>query len=682
MIQTDSAMKYLGVLVLAAMALAGSLSCSKEKNPSGSNPSGTDKVEIQSIEMPSSMSMDVDWDPVTLVVGLTPSNASLDDVEAKVKDGSVISLERVQTGFRISPRKVGQTTVTVRALSGPAASKTCTVVVTEAGMSGTVEVSSIKLGENDIQLADLAPNGEAEYALIPLALSPSNVTVADLQCSSDDGSVHAELVPGDPAALMVTIPSNTSHAATSVRTAKVRVRAKNGPASDAVLSVSIRGHVYGLELGASAEHMENGEIHFTENEAVTLKPEIAATGALKNGADKIQYTYPASDISIDGNVLRYVKSGKITGAKDFLSLKAECGCAPAADMKVHTYTVPSDISFDDHMDEGAAFKVGGSYILSVKVLPENARQKLTYSQSGTAMAITDFVEVSTGAKLDLRAENSTKDQQSITFKAANLSRTWYYVIDDYAAGDVKPGDFVYYSPSAGFTRSDGGLRAISYTGGWKRMTKNSVAPTSYTSLIGVVYEAGADAEAGISDIKLCGLKDGYGKAVHAKVLSLKDSGNKWVYSTSAPQFDSKWDKSKYGPAPVGQNNSNSYNLFRGLQAYNAAVGASYRVKAIYSTETYNSEEHPVKIGTSSVAGSTGWLVPSYVEAVFILDRKDIWSNAFSIIKGSAGASYVDDYDGPYWTSCIDPSNQKNAYTSKKSSVNRESTLGTRPILVL
>ena len=133
---------------------------------------------------------------------------------------------------------------------------------------------------------------------------------------------------------------------------------------------------------------------------------------------------------------------------------------------------------------------------------------------------------------------------------------------------------------------------------------------------------------------------------------------------------------------VNQENTVLANL--GIVDYNNGISDSdysYRIRAHYPVEALQengSDRLPVKVGTSSVAGSTGWMLPLKKDAEMILERKSIITHA---------NTFMGNISGPYWTASYNNDNTawafgNNSTMSGVNSIQRSSVLTTRAILIL
>ncbi len=97
---------------------------------------------------------------------------------------------------------------------------------------GSTVEASIDVAFTEIELSDLTAEGKSESALIPVSISPVEAGISDVEVSSSDKDVHAELREQDGGfKLLISIPSNPEHKPTNVRTATVTLKPKKGPAA-------------------------------------------------------------------------------------------------------------------------------------------------------------------------------------------------------------------------------------------------------------------------------------------------------------------------------------------------------------------------------------------------------------------------------------------------------------------
>ena len=184
----------------------------------------------------------------------------------------------------------------------------------------------------------------------------------------------------------------------------------------------------------------------------------------------------------------------------------------------------------------------------------------------------------------------------------------------------------------------------------------------------------------MSSVRLVGLKDQYGNTSHFKVCCVKDANvgeeGKYKYTNSNCDIAARWTfESVYLPTAYQEN---TIMADRGIVAYNTALGSTteYKIKVHYLVEALQengSDRLPVKVGTSSTSGSSGWMLPLKKDADMMISRNAIITHSTSISKLS----------GTYWTASYDGNDKAYSFTSSSvSSVNRSSTLTTRAILIL
>lgn len=691
--------KLLTLCTLALLVLA----CGKKEQlpdtngqPSdGGNSSGD--VLIESISMPATISMDSDWaGGVLLTVTLGPSGASFADLAASAEDPSVVSVAKEGSiGFRLKPLKQGSTNVTVRATRGPASPQVCKVTVTAPGISDAKELAEIKLQQTSVELSDLTPKGEAEFAQIPIDLSPADAGITDLKVEISDASVHAELVPGDPISLLVTIPANTSHAATNVRTAKVTLKAKRGPAANAVLNVGIRGHVKSLSFdifnNASHYNVEKDEIHISKGDAsVNLGAKYETTGTLKTGGNAISYEV-SGGVQVNSNNLLSFSGSTYTGSGSSLTVKATCG-AVSQSFKVHTYPAAEGITITDNQPSGMEhnyLRGSASYRLSVFVTPQTARHRMKYSYSGTGISdITKDDGLSENypavGTIDFKAVKSTNSSEYIDITVGGKTVSWELIVNDYLSTDLKVGDYVYWSGSASnptFRSSDGGLRAFGVKDGkdWWRRAQN-VAPDTKNgeTLIGVVFDVGVSDS--IDDIPAANKKGIGGK--HVGVVAKKD-----IYNGANPRQTLWCDAGQADPfASLSSSQKPTVSNRHTYLVWTREKAVSSKLGFVTYVEGFSSASDGVALPST---GTTGWMLPTKNDA----ETMAAYAYPIQLALSQSGCTQL--YN-TYWTSSYESqSNNKinyayqmtwtksnNVYTGTTSTMASATNLKLRPVVIL
>jgi len=648
-------MKKLFIITMA-LTIGGLITgCGKDEKSPGSEegitPSTENDVEITSISVPATLSLDSDWtDGVILPVTLSPSEASIENVNAKVDDESVIDVERQQVGFLITPKKIGTAKVTFAPSFGPASAQTCKVSVTEPGVSEAVSINTIKAEKTSVELSDLTANGEGEEILIPVTLTPSNATYSDLSCSSNDNGVTATLYPGSEGScyVKIAVESNPTHAQTNVRTAKVTLHAKKGGASDAVISVGVRGHATSFSLGIkniSSENVEDGEIHISKGETVDLKPRFESTGTMKSDV-KISYNLP-DDLTVDSNILSVSNSFTPTTYKSSITLKASFQSF-SDEVKVHTYSAPTGMKFDDHLSVSGHFKAGtANYILSITALPETARQGAAqWYYKGSNLKNISVTRTNTVLKLEFNAATSTEDSDRIEFTQNSVKYNWDFYVDDFVASDPKVGDYVYRTSSGGLRVSDGGLRALNSA--WFRQESVNPDTKSGETLLGVIFDPSIDYDSDIPST----MKTAVG-GKHLAAVAIKDipSGSNSLLSrwgAAENQFGS-WNTSSYGNKPAYTENSSTYKIYLGEKAMGSKLYFNSALEGFSSTLPL-----PTK-------GTTPWMLPCYVDGQTMKTFAGIVQNSLGRYSSSSKL-----YQS-YWTSSY--ANTIEAYSMTWSGTN-------------
>lgn len=496
---------------------------------------------------------------------------------------------------------------------------------------GSTVEASIDVAFTEIELSDLTAEGKSESALIPVSISPVEAGISDVEVSSSDKDVHAELREQDGGfKLLISIPSNPEHKPTNVRTATVTLKPKKGPAASVKVSVGIRGHVTGLTLTPASQFLENGEVHFTVGEKVALTPALTKTGELKAGGDKIIYNCP-NGLTVTDNKLYCLNSASPTGGSASVTLKAKCGLSPEVELKIHTYAVPTGFEIDPHLPAnlgGNYFQKGSSYIVSVKVLPSTARQYVNAACSVSQdYLVFSTTQTSTLTKLDIQAKRSTQNQEKFTFTAGTYTQTWYFAINDYLAGDVKIGDYVYRTSTGGVRRSDGGLRASGTDANgkfWVRQSSVNSNQQSGETLLGIVFDTGLTFDLP-SNMK-AGVKGDDGVTKHVGVLALQDANN-----SKTCNWGSAF--SNWGSFVPSYQSSNTYLIYKAVYAKgNYSVTFNQYLDAFKNTKPL------------PTTGTTPWMLPSYIDFQFM--------SQYGKVLNHNGAAF----SGYYWTACIDPLN--------------------------
>lgn len=701
----------LGLLILSA--------CGKEKINNQEELDPVDPTGIHFVNPPSSL---MEGDRRTLEVAYEPSDAKKLDIEISSGDSNVASV----AGFRLTAVGAGNTTITARIKGHESIS--CSFQLSVEEYSDAVAVTAITPGKSSVVLCDLNEYGEGESIAVPVTLSPSNASWQDVTYWSSDSRLSFQTEGNN---LVISVDANTTHKATPSGTSIVNIKAKRG-GKTAQITVDVHGHIYGVSIpklqNTDDPMLYKGTVLLVKGKTFSLDAQIAKTGTLKDGvADKLSYTVSNSSVlsvTSDGTIS---VSGTPLGGSTSLKVTVSVPVPGVSSVQVpvKTYAAPTGYTFKidgTEVNGSTPFRLYANtknHRLSVTSTPANSLCDIQItSKSYTSDGTDDITDVTvTNNQLDFSliefnagvyGSKSTSDYITIGSWVNNTTKSCYFYVDAYKPTDLKPGDYVYYDGSS-FYISDGGLRASS--------RQAVVYPVSdkISSLIGIVYDTATDLT--IDGVKLNGFKSLdnnnswvyiNNKLGHAYVISAKDPAagtSKWVYGSENNYIDiganSNWKSGTYGAAPKERSaNVYTYKVNKGLGAWNNAVDAGMRVKAIYSVDNYNdsgtSGSKPLRIGTSSTSGSTGWLLPLMTDMYALEENLDIVNTTITNARKSY-SSYVDAFAGPYWLANYstekyqeggysrdwrmayvwDPTRATKVHTAHKSS-----TLGTRPIVII
>lgn len=255
------------------------------------------------------------------------------------------------------------------------------------------------------------------------------------------------------------------------------------------------------------------------------------------------------------------------------------------------------------------------------------------------------------------------------------------LVAEYAAGDLKPGDYLY---SDG-TTSDGGLRAR-YSNGIMRWEAAKPTPLTDKTVSGIVFwtpsetdltDTGRKTPAKLTDDKIMAadfptctkglavaLKDGYSTSVSWQGMPHNmafESVTETFQETDNFTHDRKQD---FYPIASGTGETDGINYIRGYQntkvllAYNDyKTNTDYRVNPVYYISSFTA-------GNPAPDGSTGWFLPSAkewhilccgdvdnvgaVSATAITDTRDLVESSLSAAGGTLLVG--SETNITYWTS--------------------------------
>lgn len=262
-----------------------------------------------------------------------------------------------------------------------------------------------------------------------------------------------------------------------------------------------------------------------------------------------------------------------------------------------------------------------------------------------------------------------KENSNITLAAPSLEGGWAEAVTEYAAADLKMGDYLY---SDG-TTSDGGLRKL-FPDGTVETATEAVAPEAGKTVIGIVFYAGrhaTDASDYTSPLTaggptLAGEVRGYAVAITDATLGTSYEA-KWVTGPNGEyDFRSGVSTDKYA--------WNGYANCRAIHDYvTAHAGEGWEMRhfqAAWSCETYGNRSLDYDGNPTSAyawqaplkapAGTSGWFLPSVGQLYYMATCRDYLDSRFMAAKAASAAElqdYVKGFDtrsySCYWSSTED-----------------------------
>lgn len=265
-----------------------------------------------------------------------------------------------------------------------------------------------------------------------------------------------------------------------------------------------------------------------------------------------------------------------------------------------------------------------------------------------------------------------KENSNITLAAPSLEGGWAEAVTEYAAADLKMGDYLY---SDG-TTSDGGLRKL-YPDGTVETATEAVAPEAGKTVIGIVFHAGrhaTDASDYTSPLTaggptLAGEVRGYAVAITDtyNLTTGTSYGAKWVTGPNGEyDFRSGVSTDKYA--------WNGYANCRAIHDYvTAHAGEGWEMRhfqAAWSCETYGNRsldydgnptsDYAWQAPLKAPAGTSGWFLPSIGQLYYMATCRDYLDSRFMAAKAASAAElqgYVKGFDTRsiciYWSSTED-----------------------------
>lgn len=262
-----------------------------------------------------------------------------------------------------------------------------------------------------------------------------------------------------------------------------------------------------------------------------------------------------------------------------------------------------------------------------------------------------------------------KENSNITLAAPSLESGWAEAVTEYAAADLKMGDYLY---SDG-TTSDGGLRKL-YPDGTVETATEAVAPEAGKTVIGIVFHAGrhaTDSSDYTSPLTaggptLAGEVRGYAVAITDATLGTSREA-KWVAGPEGESnFRSGVSTDKYA--------WNGYANCRAMHDYvTAHAGEGWEMRhfqAAWSCETYGNRtldydgnptsDYEWQAPLRAPAGTSGWFLPSVGQLYYMATYRDYLDSRFMAAKAASAAElqdYVKGFDTRsncvYWSSTED-----------------------------
>ena len=631
-------------------------------------------------------------DVVGFSINRTPSSGK----EPKYNFSSTNSSVAVVNGSNIVAKAEGTTTIRASVKDDDKTYCECTVNVSPKINAKTI--TSIDLTKTYVEVSDLEANeSTADFVNVGVTLSPSDADWSDVNVYSDDEDVQVDKLSGDPLNLMISVRPNSEHQQTNVRNVTVHVNALKGGVEKTV-TVKVCGHVRSISVPLISEFpVDGGIIRLVRGNSYKINAILNTTGTLPSDYNDILHFQSLSTAltSTQDGTLTVPDGYAVTGGEgNPLEVYLDCikydeDYISPLRIKVHTYEKPTSYTFSLDGGDGNVMLASetASHRLVVKSSPAKSLCYINVSSRPIELQDLTIDRSNYMNIIDFKAVSSTLNSRTLVFSSPLGSvPSWTFYIDDFSASEPKIGDFVYYNNGT-FNWSDGGLRAINSANTTRYADGSTLNPVSGKgTLIGVIYDDYEPTDEVLSMVTLVGLKDQYGKTSHFKVCCVKDANvgesGKYSYTNSSCNIADRWTfGSGYLPTAFQEN---TVMADRGIVAYNDALGSTtqYKIKVHYLVEALQesgSDRLPVKVGTSSSSGSTGWMLPLKKDAERILERKAIITHA--------GSSSISPISGPYWTASYDDDQDafafgNNSVLSGVHALNRASTFTTRPVLFL
>ena len=667
--------KYILLLALAILAFG----CKKFN--------GKDSNELRAIAFPQPSYEVEAGKSAGFELVLTPRSAKA----PKVKYTSTNSGIATVNGNSIVGVAVGTATIRAEVKDDPSIYCECSVTVVPA--NNAVQITYMTLTKPVLDIADLSPEGTADWQSVGVTLEPAEAGWDDVNVYSEDSDVYVEKLPGDPLQLKVFVTPNPEHNDTDCRSVLLHLKALKGNVEETI-HVNICGHIKSL----SVPRLESND-HFVSNKTVRYARGLTfSTGAqFEYTGNNFPSRFMANLVKFSSDnveLLTVDNAGKfsipagaaVTGNTNPVHVTLSVGFGvPDVTFPVYTYEKPTSYTYDIHKDDNHLLVDGGEYILSITASPENSLCWISVPNPPSEISDVAVTNMNNNkAKIEFQVIKSSSGEVTISPNAPiKAIQSWKFYADDFLATQPKPGDYVYYDPTLQnkYTWSNGGLLSLT---GPRWSSNNVIAPVSgLGTLIGIIYDT---FEYTSFPIKLAGLS---GK--HFKVVSIKDATvggdngegtGKWPWTSYTFDLNDRWNGGS-STLPDGYK-SNTYQINQAIIAYNDSQSDShYRIRAIYSAQALGdsgSDRLPVAVGTASSIGSTGWMIPLKQDAEDLVDKKAIIERSGNTSGGVKNFVTGTEW---YWTGSFkDGSYAYNFNASGVSYAGRSLHYTTRPILFL
>ena len=256
-----------------------------------------------------------------------------------------------------------------------------------------------------------------------------------------------------------------------------------------------------------------------------------------------------------------------------------------------------------------------------------------------------------------------KENSNITLAAPSLEGGWAEAVTEYAAADLKMGDYLY---SDG-TTSDGGLRKL-FPDGTVETATEAVAPEAGKTVIGIVFHAGRHATDSSDYTKpltaggptLAGEVRGYAVALTHANNDYSDLAN-WV---KGPNDESGFSVG----TSTDEDDWNGYANCRAIHDYvTAHAGEGWEMRhfqAAWACETYGNRSLDYDGNPTSAyewqaqlkapAGTSGWFLPSCGQLWYIAQHVTFMEERVNAVKtytaaGTTYQSYIRGFNRSYGT---------------------------------